>query len=108
LLVWFWIPVVLFGRTLTMALVGVAVVDRGGGIVNSRQAFVRALVLPISVTILALGLIGMVVGRERRTLHDVVAGTVVVYDWGAREAEQPVTIREQLSARVRRRRSPEK
>jgi hypothetical protein len=26
-----------------------------------------------------------------------------VYDWGTREAEQPVTIREQLSARIRRR-----
>ena len=50
-------------------------------------------------------LLGMVLGRERRTLHDVAAGTVVVYDWGARQAEQPVTIREQLSARARRRRT---
>ena len=50
-----------------------------------------------------LGLLGLVLGRERRTLHDLVAGTVVVYDWGERQAEQPVSIRDQLSARVRRR-----
>ena len=82
---------------------GGVIVRRDGGIANGRRAFVRALVLPVSVAILALGLIGMVLGRERRTLHDVAAGTVMIYDWGARQAEQPVTIREQLSARVRRR-----
>ena len=49
--------------------------------------------VPAAAT-LALGLLGMLVGRERRTLHDVAAGTVVVYDWGARQAEQPVTIAE--------------
>ncbi len=105
MLVWFWVPVALFGRTLVMALVGLAVVRRDGGIANGRRAFVRALVTPVSLVILALGLIGMFIGRERRTLHDVAAGTVVVYDWGARQAEQPVSIREQLSARARRRRT---
>jgi uncharacterized RDD family membrane protein YckC len=102
-LAWFWIPVAAFGRTLAMAVVGVAVVRRDGKVANSRRALVRALVLPVSVAILLLGLLGMVIGRERRTLHDAAAGTVVVYDWGARDAEQPVSIREQLSARVRRR-----
>jgi hypothetical protein len=27
-----------------------------------------------------------VIGRERRALHDVIAGTTVVYDWDARAA----------------------
>jgi uncharacterized RDD family membrane protein YckC len=97
---WFWIPVALFGRTLAMAVLGVAVVARDGGILGGRRALVRAVVLPVSIVI-PLGLIGLVVGKERRTLHDVASGAVVIYDWGAREAEQPVTIREQLSARVR-------
>lgn len=101
-LAWFWPTVALFGRTPAMALLGIAVVSREGGVVGGARALVRALVLPVSILVPVLFL-GLVLGRERRTLHDLVAGTTVVYDWGAREAEQPVTIREQLSARVRRR-----
>jgi uncharacterized RDD family membrane protein YckC len=98
---YFWIPVALFGRTLFMAILGVAVVRRDGGIANGRHAFVRALLLPLSI-LFPLFLLGMVLSRERRTLHDALSGTVEVYDWGEREAEQPATIRQQLSARVRR------
>lgn len=101
-LAWFWLPVAFFGRTPAMGLLGIAVVRRDGGVVGGGRAFVRALFLPISLFIPVLFL-GLVLGKERQTLHDRVAGTTVVYDWGAREAEQPVTIREQLSARVRRR-----
>lgn len=99
---WFWIPVAALGRTPGMAVLGVAVVRRDGGVAGGTSALVRALVLPVSLLVPVLFL-GLVLDRERRTLHDLVAGTTVVYDWGAREAEQPVTIREQLSARVRRR-----
>jgi hypothetical protein len=97
----FWVPVAVFGRTLFMAVLGLAVVRRDGGIASGRRAFVRALVLPLSVLFPPL-LVGTLLGRERRTLHDALSGTVEVYDWGERDAEQPVTIREQLSARVRR------
>ena len=103
---WFWVPVALFGRTLAMAVAGLAVVRRDGGVANARRSFVRAIVIPVSVAILMLGLLGIVLGRERRALHDFVAGTTVVYDWGTRQAEQPVTIREKMSARVRRRHGP--
>ncbi|MDX2382233.1 MAG: RDD family protein [Acidimicrobiia bacterium] len=99
---WFWIPVALFGRTVAMAVLGLAVVRRDGGIADGRRAFVRALFFPVSV-IVPLCFIGLVVGKERRAFHDLIAGTTVVYDWGVREAQQPVTIREQLTARVRRR-----
>jgi uncharacterized RDD family membrane protein YckC len=99
---WFWIPIAFFGRTVAMAVLGVAVVRRDGGIVDGRRALVRSLVLPVSL-IVPFCFIGLVVGKERRALHDVVAGTTVVYDWGARGAQQPVTIRQQLTARVRRR-----
>ncbi len=102
-LVWFWATVALFGRTPAMALVGLAVVDRNGRAVSKARSLLRVLVLPLSVVLLGLGLIGNVVGKERRALHDVAAGTVVVYDWGTRDAEQPATIRELLSARVQRR-----
>ena len=99
---WYWIPVALFGRTLAMAVMGVAVVTRDGGIVRWKRSLVRALVLPFSI-VLPIAFIGLLVGKERRALHDVVAGTVVVYDWGDRDAERPVTIRDQFSAQARRR-----
>jgi hypothetical protein len=31
-------------------------------------------------------------GLERRALHDVLAGSAVVYDWGDRPAEMPAPI----------------
>lgn len=97
---WFWIPIALFGRTVAMAVLGIAVVRRDGGIVDARRAFVRTLFFPVSLVV-PLSFIGLLVGKERRALHDVIAGTTVVYDWGPREAQQPATIRQQLSARVR-------
>ena len=99
---WFWIPVAALGRTPGMAVLGVAVVRRDGAVAGGSSALTRALVLPVSLLVPVLFL-GLVLGRERRAFHDLVAGTTVVYDWGARDAQQPVTIREQLSARVRRR-----
>jgi hypothetical protein len=42
--------------------------------------------------LLGLGLVGVVIGRERRALHDVFAGSVVVYDWGDRPAELPAPL----------------
>jgi uncharacterized RDD family membrane protein YckC len=35
---------------------------------------------------LGLGFIGILLGRNRRALHDVIAGTVVIYSWDARAA----------------------
>ena len=52
----------------------------------------RVLVLPISLASFGLGLVGIVIGKERRALHDVAAGTVVVYDWGDRPAEMPAPL----------------
>lgn len=101
-LLWFWVPVALFDRTPAMAVVGLAVVSRQGETTSSSAALIRAVAVPLSLSLLALGLIGLILGRERRTLHDVLAGTVVVYDWGEREAERPATVRELLTARVNR------
>ncbi|MEO1063554.1 MAG: RDD family protein [Actinomycetota bacterium] len=100
--VYFWAPVALFGRTLAMTVLGLAVVRRDGGIASGRRSFVRAAVMPVSIVFPVL-LLGMALGRERRTLYDAVSGTVEVYDWGAREAEQPDDPR----AAVRPRPSPD-
>lgn len=73
-------------KTPGMAILGLRVVQRDGGELRPRQAVVRALTFPLGAALLGLGYIGIVIGRERRALHDVCAGTTVVYDWDARAA----------------------
>jgi uncharacterized RDD family membrane protein YckC len=75
-----------------MALIGLRVTSREGAPLTGRQAFVRALVFPISFLLFGLGFLGIVISPERRTLHDAAAGTTVVYDWGDRPAELPAPL----------------
>jgi uncharacterized RDD family membrane protein YckC len=74
------------GKTFGMALLGVRVVRSDGADVGARRAAVRTLALPLSFLIFGLGFVGILLGRQRRALHDVIAGTVVVYSWDARAA----------------------
>jgi uncharacterized RDD family membrane protein YckC len=74
------------GRTAGGALFGVQVLTDDGGDVSGRRAIVRTLVFPLSFLILGLGFLGILLGDRRRALHDVIAGTVVVYSWDARAA----------------------
>jgi uncharacterized RDD family membrane protein YckC len=74
------------GKTPGAALLGIRVVRRDGSNLGFRRAFVRTLVFPISLAMFGLGMLGAVFGRERRTWHDIAAGSTVVYDWDARAA----------------------
>jgi uncharacterized RDD family membrane protein YckC len=74
------------GRTAGMALFGVQVVRTDGGDVSERKAALRTLVFPLSFLLLGLGFLGIVFGDRRRALHDVIAGTTVIYCWDARAA----------------------
>src|SRR5262249_14595033 len=65
---------------------GVQVLTDDGYDVSPRRAIVRTLVFPLSFLILGLGFLGILLGDQRRALHDVIAGTVVVYAWDARAA----------------------
>jgi uncharacterized RDD family membrane protein YckC len=76
----------LAAKTPGMAVLGLRVVQRDGGELRARQAVVRSLTFPLGAALAGLGYIGIVIGRERRALHDVLAGTTVVYDWDARAA----------------------
>lgn len=88
---WFtylWLGVAVAGRTVGKGLIGLRVVDRNGGAVPSRRAAMRAIFLPVSL-IAGLGLLPGLLGRQRRALHDLVAGTLVLVhdgDVGAAEA----------------------
>ena len=74
------------GRTAGMAIFGVQVVREDGGDVSERKAALRTLVFPLSFLFLGLGFLGIVFGDRRRALHDVIAGTTVIYCWDARAA----------------------
>jgi hypothetical protein len=43
-------------------------------------------VFPVSFLLCGLGFLGIIVQRERRALHDLIAGTAVIYAWDARAA----------------------
>ena len=46
----------------------------------------RTLAFPLSFLFLGLGFTGILLGDRRRALHDVIAGTAVIYSWDARAA----------------------
>jgi uncharacterized RDD family membrane protein YckC len=69
-----------------MAVFGLRVVTTQGGLISTRQAAVRTLILPVSIILLIVTFFCIVFQRERRALHDLAAGTVVVYAWDARAA----------------------
>jgi uncharacterized RDD family membrane protein YckC len=76
----------LSGRTIGMAFLGIRVVQADGTPIGPRQAILRTLTLPLSFLLLGLGFLGILTNRERRALHDHLAGTAVVYSWDARAA----------------------
>ncbi len=102
LLFWSWaylyyaVSLAVAGRTLGMGIIGLRVVRKSGSPLKVHQAFVRTLVMPLSFIIFGLGFIGLLFGRKRRALHDWIAGTVVVYDWGDRPAEMSTPLTQWL------------
>jgi uncharacterized RDD family membrane protein YckC len=79
-------PIAVSGRTPGMALVGLQVVTKDGRAVAGTRAVVRTIVLPLSLILLAIGILMILINRNRRGLHDLIAGTAVVYSWNARAA----------------------
>jgi uncharacterized RDD family membrane protein YckC len=79
----------LSGRTIGMAILGARVVTTDGHQITRGEASVRTLVLPFAVVLWFVGLIEIVVRADRRALHDLAAGTCVVYHWQARGASLP-------------------
>ncbi|WBY33607.1 RDD family protein [Bacillus amyloliquefaciens] len=64
--------------TLGKALLGLKVVNEGGGRISIGQAFGRAFASIISKLILYIGFIMAAFG-EKKTLHDIICSTRVVY-----------------------------
>jgi|SRR5580704_2538561 uncharacterized RDD family membrane protein YckC len=87
------------GKTPGMMIVGVEVVGQDGSHVGTQRGLVRTLAFPLSFLLLGLGFLGILLGRDRRALHDVIAGTAVVYAWDAREARLRSLARERNGRR---------
>jgi uncharacterized RDD family membrane protein YckC len=74
------------GKTPGMALLGVRVVAADGTLAGARRGVIRTLAFPLSFLLLGLGFTGILFQRHRRALHDMIAGTAVVYSWDAHAA----------------------
>jgi uncharacterized RDD family membrane protein YckC len=86
------------GRTFGMAVLGIQVVRADGARAEPRRGVIRSLVFPLSFLLLGLGFLGILVQRERRALHDLIAGTAVIYAWDARAARLRFLAREAETA----------
>ncbi len=64
------------------------VVRDDGTEASARRAVVRTLAFPLSFLFLWLGFTGILLGGRRRALHDVIAGTAVIYSWDAPAARR--------------------
>jgi uncharacterized RDD family membrane protein YckC len=82
------------GRTFGMAVLGVRVVRADGTVLDPWRGVLRALVFPLSFLFLGLGFLGILVQREHRALHDLIAGSCVIYAWDARAARLRFLARE--------------
>ncbi|HSJ43159.1 MAG TPA: RDD family protein [Euzebyales bacterium] len=100
LFTYWWASTAVAGRTPGMAIIGLRIVTRAGAPLSGRRAFVRVLSLPLSFVLLGLGLLGILLDRERRALHDLLAGSTVVYDWGDRMATMPTPLARWLEQRA--------
>lgn len=88
------------GRTPGKGIIGLRVVAANGATLSGRKALLRTLAFPLSALVAGLGFAGIVFQREHRAMHDLLAGTAVVYDWGDREAELPGPLSEFLARRA--------
>ena len=82
------------GKTFGMAVLGIQVVMADGTAIEPRRGALRAVVFPLSFLLCGLGFLGILVQRERRALHDLIAGTAVIYAWDARAARLRFLARE--------------
>jgi uncharacterized RDD family membrane protein YckC len=80
---------VLAGRTFGKAAFGLAIVETGGRPVRLAPAVVRALIQVLTVPAAGIGFLPALLGADRRSLYDRLAGTDVVRAARAGEETRP-------------------
>jgi uncharacterized RDD family membrane protein YckC len=83
------------GQTPGMGTMGLRLLREDGRRVRLGQALKRVATFYVTF---GLGSLLIPVTERRRALHDIVAGTVVVYDWGAHEREVRQAVEQVRSA----------
>jgi uncharacterized RDD family membrane protein YckC len=76
------------GRTIGKAVLGLLVVEADGQKLTGWAPVVRTAVFPFSFLIFGIGLLLGLFRQDRRELHDLVAGTAVIYAWDAATARR--------------------
>ncbi len=94
---YYFVSMAVAGRTVGKSLAGLRVLSAGGAPLSMAKAFVWTLAYPLSAVLMGLGYVPIVLQRDHRALHDFIAGTAVVYDWGDRQAQLPGPLSDFLS-----------
>jgi uncharacterized RDD family membrane protein YckC len=84
---YYWYCYMASGKTPGKTLLGLRVVRSDGSNLHGGRAAIRVLAFPLSFLCFGLGFFGIIVGRQRHALHDVIADTSVVYDFDAKAAK---------------------
>ena len=74
------------GRTIGKAVLGLLVVQADGQNLTGWAPVVRTIVFPVSFLLFGIGLLMGLFRHDRRELHDLIAGTAVIYAWDAATA----------------------
>ena len=77
---YFFLTVALTGKTVGKGLMGLRIVTVGGKRLSVARSFVRVPAYFVSIIPLFVGFLWVLVDRDRRGWHDIVAGTRVVYE----------------------------
>ena len=75
------------GRTLGKAILGLRVVTSHGKRLGGARALWRAWWTSFPVGVILLAWFGLI-RRDRRQMHDLIAGTTVIYSWNARRFQK--------------------
>lgn len=99
LFTYWWVGLSLTGRTVGKAVVGLKVLGRQGTPLTGAAAAMRTIMEPVSFATV-IGIAVVLVTPRRTTLHDAVARTCEVYDWGDRPAEMPAPLTAWITRRA--------
>lgn len=91
----------LAGETPGMRVMGVRVVRRDGRRVNLWVAIKRLFGYFVCFFTLGLGFLWVLLDDQRQGLHDMIAGTVVIYAWNARLRTQFITRMQRKALRAK-------
>jgi uncharacterized RDD family membrane protein YckC len=93
-LLYFAYPLAVAGRTFGMTVLGLRAVRADGTDLPAGRAVLRVAAFPLSFLLFGFGFVLIVLRRDHRALHDLIAGSAVIYSWEARGAHLRFLVRD--------------